>query len=183
MSICQYIRHAINQIYLHLLQPKVYYSPVPKPSKSISYPATDFDTIYTCIINFQDVALQKGLESGPLWCDEGVYRIAKELQLLNPVKFVNIFLGLGTCSFPSWKSCDCFLWEIPRDSGINSIFVELDIFSPEAVTSFTACGNYMCGKSGIALIAEALQRLQFFEFIKTVDISRFCTYSRVTNTI
>ena len=90
---------------------------------------------------------------------------------------------MGRAVFHLEKVAIAFLWEIPRDSGINSIFVELDIFSPEAVTSFTACGNYMCGKSGIALIAEALQRLQFFEFIKTVDISRFCTYSRVTNTI
>ena len=46
------------------------------------------------MINFQDVLLQKGLKSGPLSCDEGVYRIAKELQLLNYEKFRNIFLGL-----------------------------------------------------------------------------------------
>ena len=49
----------------------------------ILYPATDFDTIYTCLINFQDVLLKKGVESGPLWYDEGVHCIAKELQWLN----------------------------------------------------------------------------------------------------
>ena len=43
------------------------------------------------MINFQDVLLQKGLQYGPLWSDEGVYRIAKDLQLLNPDKFNNIF--------------------------------------------------------------------------------------------
>ena len=33
--------------------------------------------------------------------------------------------------------------------------------------------NYIRGKLGIALISEALQRLQFSDFIETVDISRF----------
>ena len=32
---------------------------------------------------------------GPLWCDEGVYRIAKEIQLLKRIEFQNIFLGIG----------------------------------------------------------------------------------------
>ena len=52
----------------------------------IPYPATDFDKIYTCMIHFHDVILQKSLDPGPIWCDEGVYRIAKEFQLLNPEK-------------------------------------------------------------------------------------------------
>ena len=33
-------------------------------TSTIPYPATDFNTIYTCMINFQDVLSQKGLESG-----------------------------------------------------------------------------------------------------------------------
>ena len=47
----------------------------------IPYPATEQDTIYTCMKNFQDVPIKKNLEYGSLWCDEGVYRIAKEIQL------------------------------------------------------------------------------------------------------
>ena len=43
----------------------------------IPYPATEYDTIYTCMKNFQDILLQMNLKEGPLWCDEGVYRIAK----------------------------------------------------------------------------------------------------------
>ena len=52
----------------------------------IPYPATDFDKIYPCMIHFHDVILQKSLDPGPICCDEGVYRIAKEFQLLNPEK-------------------------------------------------------------------------------------------------
>ena len=43
--------------------------------------------------NFQDILAQNELAHGPLWCDKGVYQIAKELQLLNPDGFGNIFLA------------------------------------------------------------------------------------------
>ena len=45
--------------------------------------------------NFQDALKQKGDTYGALWADEGVYRIAKEIQLVKPDEFSNIFLGLG----------------------------------------------------------------------------------------
>ena len=60
----------------------------------IPHPAKECDTINTCMKNFQDVLAQNELEYGPLWCDEGVYRIVKELQLLNPNGCGNTFLGL-----------------------------------------------------------------------------------------
>ena len=83
------------------------------------------------MINSQDVLLQKGFESGPLWCDEGVYHIAKELQLLNPDKFGNIFLGLG--GFHPEKVVIACCGKYLEESGIYSIFVELEIFGPEVV--------------------------------------------------
>ena len=50
--------------------------------------------INTRMRHFQNVLSQNELEHGPLSCDEGVYRIAKGLQLLNPEGLGNIFLGL-----------------------------------------------------------------------------------------
>ena len=61
----------------------------------LPYVAKKYDTIHTVMCNFQDVLLQKSQSYGPLWCNEGVYRLAKELQLLDPARFDNIFLGLG----------------------------------------------------------------------------------------
>ena len=61
----------------------------------LPYPATEFDSIHTCMINFQDVLLQKKLPYGAFWCDENVYRIAKELQLFLSPKFDNLFIGIG----------------------------------------------------------------------------------------
>ena len=45
----------------------------------IPHPDTDFSTIYTCMKNYQDVLIQRNVPYGPLWCDEGVYQIAKEM--------------------------------------------------------------------------------------------------------
>ena len=59
----------------------------------IPHPATEYDTINTFMKNFQDLLAQN--EYGPLWCDEGVYWIAKELQHLNPDGSGNNFLGQG----------------------------------------------------------------------------------------
>ena len=61
----------------------------------LPFPATTYDAVYTTMVNFQDILKQKQQPYGPLWCDEGVYHIAKELQFLNTRTFHNIFLGLG----------------------------------------------------------------------------------------
>ena len=46
----------------------------------IPHPATEYSTIYTCMKNYQDILNQRNIPYGPLWCDEGVYRIGKEIQ-------------------------------------------------------------------------------------------------------
>ena len=56
--------------------------------------ATEMDTIFTSMINFQDVLKQRNAVSGELWSDKVVYAIAKEIQLLKPDQFGNIFLGM-----------------------------------------------------------------------------------------
>ncbi len=61
----------------------------------LPYPATSYDAVFTTMVNFQDALKQKGDAYGALWADEGVYHIAKEIQLLKSDKFDNIFLGLG----------------------------------------------------------------------------------------
>jgi len=61
----------------------------------LPYPATSYDAILTTMINFQDSLKQKGDTYGALWADEGVYRMAKEIQLVKPDQFSNIFLSLS----------------------------------------------------------------------------------------
>ena len=50
----------------------------------LPYPATTYDAVLTTMINFQDALKQKGDTYGALWADEGVYRFAKEIQLMKP---------------------------------------------------------------------------------------------------
>ena len=118
--------------------------------------------------NFEDVLLQRNLDYGPLWCDEGVYRIAKEIQLLNPGTFNNIFLGLG--GFHMEKviiaCCGIFL----KGTGIECVLVESMVFGSGVVNSVMPGGNYIRGKRGMVLIAEALQQLQYTELISSNEM-------------
>ena len=61
----------------------------------LPYPATEYDAIFTTMINFHDVMKQKEPETGPFWSNEGVYYTAKEIQLLHPQKCSYISLGIG----------------------------------------------------------------------------------------
>ena len=95
----------------------------------------------------------------------GVYRIAKEIQLLNPGTFNNIFLGLG--GFHMEKviiaCCGTFL----KGTGIESVLVESTVFGSGVVNSVMSGGNYIRGKRGMVLIAEAFQQLQYTELISS----------------
>ena len=100
--------------------------------------------------NFQDVLQQMNLPYGSLWSDKGVYHIGKELQLLNPDQFGNIFLGLGL-----------YL----QNSGIKEVTVENEISGPVGIKSILSGADYALGKRGMSLIAKTVGRL----YIKALD--------------
>ena len=135
----------------------------------IPHPATEYDRIFTSMRNFQDVLLQRDLEYGPLWCDEGVYRIAKELQLLNPSLFSNIFLGIGGFDLEKIliSCCGSYL----KECGVENVFVESDVFGPGVVQSVMSGSNYIRGKKGMMIFAETLQQLQFQQYNQKHPIS------------
>ena len=137
----------------------------------IPHPATKYDTISTCMKNFQDVLAQNELAYSPLWFDEGVYQIAKELQLLNPDGFGNIFLDLW--GFHLGKIIIACIGKFLEESGVESVFVENEIFGLGVVKTVMNGGHYVRGKCGMGLISEALHQLQLIEFIKVTDCSQF----------
>ena len=128
------------------------------------YPATEQDTIYTCMVNFQDVLMQKNLEYGPLWCDEGVYRIAKEIQRLKADEFVNIILGLGR--FHIEKIIIACCGQYLEESGTDTVLVENKIFGIDLVKSVMNGKHYSRGKRGMMLISEAMLQIMLSEFSK-----------------
>ena len=135
----------------------------------IPHPATKYDTIFICMRNFQDVLLQRDLEYGPLWCDEGVYRIAKELQLLNPSRFSNIFLGIGGLHME--KILISFWGSYLKECEVENVFVESDVLGPGVVQSVMSGSNYIRGKKGMVILAETLQQLQFQQYNQKHPIS------------
>ena len=106
-----------------------------------------------------------------MWCDEGVYQIGKELQRLNPDGFGNIFLGLG--GFHLEKIVIACTGKFLEESGVESVFVDNEIFGTGVVKTVMNGGRYVRGKRGMGLISEALHRLQLIEFIKVTDCSQF----------
>ena len=117
----------------------------------------EYDTIFICMKNFQDVLQQRHFNYGPLWCDESVYRIAKELQLLNPSLFGNVFLGLGGFHLEKVliSCCGSYL----QECGIGSVFVENEVFGPGLAQSVLSGGHYVYDKKGMMMLAETLQQL------------------------
>ena len=90
---------------------------------------------------------------------------------LNPDGFGNIFLGLG--GFHLEKIVIACIGKFLEESGVESVFVENEIFGPGVVKTVMNGGHYVRGKRGMGLISEALHRLQLIEFIKVIDSSQF----------
>ena len=129
----------------------------------LPYPATDMDSIFTTMLNFNDVLKQRNRTEGALWCDEGVYAIAKEIQLLKPDLFGKIFLGLGP--FHMEKIVIACLGKYLSCVGIDLALIESEIYGKEVVgNKVMNGGHYVKGKDGMGIIAEAISALLFQRF-------------------
>ena len=124
--------------------------------------ATEYDTIHTVMCNFQDVLRQRSQPYGPLWCDEGVYRLAKELQLLDQDRFDNIFLGLG--GFHMEKVMIACCGKYLEETGFDTVFVENKVYGPDNVKSVKNGGHYVRGIRCMVIISEVLHTLQMNQF-------------------
>ena len=97
--------------------------------------------------NYQDILNQRNIPYGPLWCDEGVYRIGKEIQLLIPDEFKNISLGMG--GFHTEKIVLACLGKYLEKSGIKQVFEITETFGPDTVKSVLNGGHYIRAKKGM----------------------------------
>ena len=129
----------------------------------LPYPATNYDAIYTTMINFQDILKQRQQPYGSLWSDEGVYHIAKELQFLNPTKFDNIFLGLG--GFHLGKIVLAAIGLFLEKSGARDILVLNEIYGPSITDIKVMTGkDYVLSRGGMRILHEAISRMRFKKF-------------------
>ncbi len=129
----------------------------------LPYPATTYDSIFTTMINFQDALKQQGDPYGGLWTDEGVYRIAKEIQLLKPAQFSNIFLGLS--GFHMEKIVFACLGAYLEPSGIFSVLVETECFGPDTISGMMSGSHYSRSRTAHSMIHEVLLSMMIKAFL------------------
>ena len=132
-----------------VIQSRVGFTPI------LPHPITEFESVYTVMINFQDVLKQKNQTSGPLWCDEGVYRLAKEIELLYPQKFDNLFIGLGGFHTKNIVLACC--GQLLKDIGARDVFVQNEIYGPNVTDGTILNGtNYVLCREAMRNLSEAV---------------------------
>ena len=128
----------------------------------LPYPATTYDAIFTTITNFQDALKQKGDNYGGLWADEGVYHIAKEIQLLKPDQFNNIFLGLG--GFHMEKIVLACLGTYFEPSGIVGVLVETECYGADVIKAVISGFHYSRSHNVHSMLHEVLISMMLEDF-------------------
>lgn len=151
----------------------------------LPFPVTEFSTVYTSLCNFKNVLLQLNQKHLPVFCDEGVYRIARHIKFLKSEEFSNIFVMLG--SFHLIKVVLSCIGKFLKGSGIENILVETETFGPGTVEQVLSGSNYARSFKGFCIISEALQRLQIEAFLDdestTVDDNDIVTFNMLRDTI
>lgn len=130
----------------------------------LPHPVTRYDVVYTAMKNLQGFLEHLNQSALPVTCDEGVYHIARHIQLLRPGEFKNIVLCLG--SFHMTKVALGCLGKYLKGSGAETILTESSVFGPNVVDSVMSAKCYVRSLKGMQLLKEALRRLQWAEFFK-----------------
>ena len=115
------------------------------------------------MINFQDVLRQKKLPYEGFCCDENVYRIAKELQLLLSPKFDNLFIGIdGYHTEKVLLVCSrLFL----KDIGVRDIFFNNEIYWAVVADHAIMSGkNYVLSRGAVRNLSEAVNCMRLDKF-------------------
>ena len=61
----------------------------------LPHPVTKYETVYTSLKNFNNILGQLEQNQMAIFCDEGVYHIAREIKLQKPEEFSGLVLCLG----------------------------------------------------------------------------------------
>ena len=61
----------------------------------LPHPITENVTVYTAMKNFVEICSQLTQKEVPMYCDEGVYHIVREIQMLRQQEFKTIVPALG----------------------------------------------------------------------------------------
>ena len=92
-----------------------------------------------------------------------MYCIAKEIQLLKPDKFGNIFLGLG--GFHMEKIVLACLGSYLEPSGIFNVLVETECFGTDVIKTVISGTHYSRARTAHSVIHEVLTSLMLKAFL------------------
>ena len=137
----------------------------------LPHPVTQYNTVYTALKNFQNVLRQLTQNHLAVTCDEGVYRIAREIILWRPAEFKDLTLCLG--SFHLLKIYLGCIGKYLRGSGAESIWIENEIFGPNTSQAVLAGSHYARSLEGMVLLSEAMERLQWSAFFEKLGVKKY----------
>ena len=136
----------------------------------LPHPVTKDETVYTSLINFKNVLNQLTQSQIAVFCDEGVYHIAREITLQRPDEFSGIVLCLG--SFHMIKAFLACIGKYLSGSGCRTIWTQNKVFGIDVVESVLSGSHYDRSLDGICLLGECISRLQWVEFLRN-DVSKY----------
>ncbi|OXU18367.1 hypothetical protein TSAR_009883 [Trichomalopsis sarcophagae] len=134
-------------------------------------PVTKYATVYTALCNFKDLLQQLNQNYLPLFCDEGVYRIARHIVFEKSDEFNNIILCLG--NFHIIKVLQTCIGKYLKNSGIENIFIETALFGINTVEQLMSGTNYARCVKGLTYLIESLRRLQLQEFFNEKGLEKY----------
>ena len=129
----------------------------------LPYPCTDYATVYSAMKNFVSINSQLKQDKIPLYCDEKVYCIVKEIQFVCPDEFSCIIPCLGT--FHTVKALMKCIGKSLMGTGAESVLLEAGGYGPSIVDgSIMTAGHYNRALEGLSVLGESMLRLVYKEF-------------------
>ena len=121
----------------------------------LAHSVTTYETMYTSLINFQNVLNQLTQSQIVVFCDERVYHIAREIILQRPDEFSGIVLCLG--SFHMIKAFLACIRKYLSGSGHRTRCLastllnqcSVDPITKGLLMAFVCLGNVLLGYNGL----------------------------------
>ena len=132
---------------------------------------TEHSTVFNALHNFLKILSQLNQTALPIFCDEGVFRIAFDIVLSNPIEFDKLIPMLG--SFHTAKVVEHCIGKYLRGSGVEDALFETGVFGLKAVESMMNGSHCIRSLRGIIILADALSALKWESFWRTNDGADF----------
>ena len=129
----------------------------------LPHPVTDYATIYSAMKNFIAIGSQLVQNEIPMYCDEGVYCIVRETQLMQQEEFRTLVPCLGT--FHLVKTVLKCIGKVLGRSGADITWLQAGAFGPPVIqNSVLNGGHYNRCLQSMQLLTESFQRILYKEF-------------------